>query len=221
MTTPRRPDQRVLNVTISAERYAALKSCAKSISMSLTGIVNGLIGDYLRAVDEEGTEGAGLARRVDSLEKRLAVIQAELEPQRRERRAACEAKERQRARRAAIKRNLEASVDALIAPIARELDQTTREPSETTLPNSPTPSAGPDNRDAAPIASTAPTFPPIARGLETRSEARPIERAARVSNQTGVALASTFPQRRNETASDRAIRYALRPAANVDVARFY
>lgn len=78
MPKPYRDDQRRLMVTLSADRYNELKKTARAYSLSMTGIINNLIGDYLRAEREGGFDltGAALADRVEILEKRFATLSA-------------------------------------------------------------------------------------------------------------------------------------------------
>ncbi|MBR4753352.1 MAG: hypothetical protein IK077_16510 [Thermoguttaceae bacterium] len=78
MTIPIREDQRRVMITLSVDRYNELKATARAYSLSMTGIINALIGDYLKAERSGGADmtGAGLSARVDSLEKRLATLSA-------------------------------------------------------------------------------------------------------------------------------------------------
>lgn len=72
-----RDDQRRVMITLSAARYDELKATARAYSLSMTGIINALIGDYLKAErNADDMTGAGLADRVDTLEKRLATLSA-------------------------------------------------------------------------------------------------------------------------------------------------
>lgn len=88
MTKPYRDDQRRLMVTLPAAQYAAFQRHAQERSLSMTGIVNRLISDYLRAErNAADMTGAGLSERVDTLEKRLVTLSAMVTPRpRRERR---------------------------------------------------------------------------------------------------------------------------------------
>lgn len=85
MTIPIRDDQRRVMITLSVDRYNELKATARAYSLSMTGIINALIGDYLKAERNAAADmtGAGLAARVDSLEKRLATLSAMITPKRR------------------------------------------------------------------------------------------------------------------------------------------
>lgn len=78
MPKPYRDDQRRLMVTLSADRYNELKQTARAYSLSMTGIINNLIGDYLRAERDGGFDltGAALADRVENLEKRFVTLSA-------------------------------------------------------------------------------------------------------------------------------------------------
>ena len=78
MAKPYRNDQRRVMITLSANRYNELKATARAYSLSMTGIINALIGDYLKAERDGGADmaGAGLSARVDSIEKRLATLSA-------------------------------------------------------------------------------------------------------------------------------------------------
>lgn len=82
--TRQRNDQRRVMITLSVDRYNELKKTARAYSLSMTGIINALIGDYLKAERDGGADmtGAGLVDRVDSLEKRLATLSAMLAPKR-------------------------------------------------------------------------------------------------------------------------------------------
>ena len=88
MTKPYREDQRRLMVTLPAAQYAAFQRHAQERSLSMTGIVNRLISDYLRAErNADDLTGAGLSERVETLEKRLVTLSAMVTPRpRRERR---------------------------------------------------------------------------------------------------------------------------------------
>lgn len=77
MAKPYRDDQRRVMITLSAARYDELKATARAYSLSMTGIINALIGDYLKAErNADDMTGAGLSARVDSIEKRLATLSA-------------------------------------------------------------------------------------------------------------------------------------------------
>lgn len=73
-----RDDQRRVMITLSAARYDELKATARAYSLSMTGIINALIGDYLKAERNGAADmtGAGLADRVETLERRLATLSA-------------------------------------------------------------------------------------------------------------------------------------------------
>lgn len=89
MTTPYRSDQRRVMITLPADRYKELKATARANSLPMTAILNALIGDYLKAERNGAADtGAGLADRVEALEKRLAILSATVNkaPRRRNRR---------------------------------------------------------------------------------------------------------------------------------------
>lgn len=89
MTTPYRSDQRRVMITLPADRYKELKATARANSLPMTAILNALIGDYLKAERNGAADtGAGLADRVEALEKRLAILSAMVNkaPRRRNRR---------------------------------------------------------------------------------------------------------------------------------------
>ncbi|MBR4750745.1 MAG: hypothetical protein IK077_03200, partial [Thermoguttaceae bacterium] len=85
MTIPIRDDQRRVMITLSVDRYNELKKTARAYSLSMTGIINALIGDYLKAERNAAADmtGAGLAERVETLEKRLVTLSAMITPKRR------------------------------------------------------------------------------------------------------------------------------------------